>query len=319
MSSAELSVDVDLVVAHMISLFHSVDTKPKGFPIAETKSVAKGKTLLIQDEYQPFLQQSRVFDTFQGFFESQKTGLSAKVLAQWFTRYQLRWTCSSLCCLFDRFVVPELFKANITHVKSRDGRIIHLQSLCVSTIFFQQPSPSKQHTLHFNCTGTDETIEQGVQDGILTHNVLICDKTKVVIDFSVGQFTGDMAQPRVYANVDEMEKSGAFPGPVLSVRPSPRASIDGQIGRERSLALAYPFLPDKQPERFAKRVVSSIRRGWEGICRECFGASTSLKICTRCRRVKYCGKHCQKRAWRREHKYNCKKLNVKKDTVGDDK
>ena len=38
---------------------------------------------------------------------------------------------------------------------------------------------------------------------------------------------------------------------------------------------------------------------------------TSVKACTGCRLAVYCSKTCQSRAWKREHKYECKAIGVK--------
>ena len=38
---------------------------------------------------------------------------------------------------------------------------------------------------------------------------------------------------------------------------------------------------------------------------------TSVKACTGCRRAVYCSKTCQSKAWKREHKYECKAVGVK--------
>ncbi|KAI0879176.1 hypothetical protein GGS24DRAFT_231473 [Hypoxylon argillaceum] len=39
--------------------------------------------------------------------------------------------------------------------------------------------------------------------------------------------------------------------------------------------------------------------------------STDIKTCTACARVGYCSKKCQSKAWKREHKYECKIIGVK--------
>ncbi|KAI1108914.1 SET domain-containing protein [Nemania sp. NC0429] len=39
--------------------------------------------------------------------------------------------------------------------------------------------------------------------------------------------------------------------------------------------------------------------------------STDIKSCTGCRRVGYCSKPCQSKAWKREHKYECKIIGAK--------
>jgi len=143
----------------------------------------------------------------------------------------------------------------------------------------------------------------------MTHNILVCKASGAVIDFSAGQFSGKLEQPRFHSSFKVMVASGAFPTEVLRLEKSPQDQIDVQLQRDVDnirVHLAALRLPFTNPAEFAALVVkNATQTGWNGICRECFGSSAKLFRCTRCAAVSYCGPICQKLAWRREHKHEC--------------
>lgn len=80
------------------------------------------------------------------------------------------------------------------------------------------------------------------------------------------------------------------------------------------LALNRPFVAELDQERLRDTCAWCLQRGASAEDR---AKATSLglpiagietKACTGCKRVRYCSKTCQTRAWKREHKYECKVL-----------
>jgi hypothetical protein len=314
-------ISLDLIVAHVVSLYRLMDSKPKGIPTLSSFSSGSGKVLTIDVVCNPFAPDARRFVYFQGFHDASnvKAELSIQAHFEWFTRLTQRWTCSSLCCIFVRYVIPAMLKQKISEMLLPDGTVVELKDLHVHAIFFRAPPQERRHTFQFKTSYTSriedtiETVEQPANPDapaskqFCTHNVLVCHKSGAVIDFCGGQFTGDTDQPHWFPSFDAMVASGTLPGDVLIFEASPQSEIDEQIERDESSARAYLKMTgcnDKRPAKFAKRAVENATRGWDGVCRQCFGTCENLFACSRCKEVKYCGKLCQKRAWRK-HKHVC--------------
>lgn len=145
-----------------------------------------------------------------------------------------------------------------------------------------------------------EVVEE--VEGIGCHNMLRCSSTGVIVDFSLGQFTGSMS-PRVYGSMEEF--LSFIPGMVLEHRKTPSEDIQSQLARDRRPLVAM-ISPDALPEKFAQRVVKAYQNQ-NVYCSNCFGIASSgstLFRCSRCRRNMYCSKVCQKLHWS-EHKSEC--------------
>ena len=153
-------------------------------------------------------------------------------------------------------------------------------------------------------TGSSSTASLG--DPLrVSHNALQCTESGVVVDFSLGQFTGVM-NPVVYPNKQAFISK--LPSDVLAFYSSPQSEIDGQNARDESTAAKSP---DLSPKKFAKRVVHSCKAvlaaaGRTGFCDHCFGEVPKLLSCSQRRRVSYCGVPCQRLHWK-QHKAQCKK------------
>jgi len=315
------TIATDIVAAHMVSLFHLMDSKSKGIPMRSSFSEDEGKVLTIDVAFNPLAPEAKHVGNFQGFYNASdaKESLSVEGHFEWFTRLTQRYTCSSLCCIFVRYLVPELLRRKIPELRTPDGMVVKLKDLQVHSIFCRAPPQARRHTFHFKTSYTSriedrsETVEQPpnasdpVSQQFCTHNVLICKTSGSVIDFCGGQFTGNVDQPLWFPTFEAMVASGTLPGDVLHLKTSLLSEIDEQISRDESSARGYLKMTgcnDKRPEKFAKLVVSNVMQGWDGICRQCFGACSNLSTCSRCKSVKYCGRLCQKKAWRK-HKHEC--------------
>ncbi|GMI50093.1 hypothetical protein ScalyP_jg6515 [Parmales sp. scaly parma] len=300
----------------MVSLWHVQDTKSKGVVTGESVEEAK-EVLFMNCLCSPWAMKDQ---TFQGFVNAHKAHcvsslLSTSRLAEWYTRYTLRWNCSSLCCIFVVHVVPELKRRGITSLTVPGGcEVIVLADLEVFAVWFEPPP--KKHTIDFTLSylGSGHGHDVCEIDSCPTHNILVCRATGAIVDFSAGQFTGVMEQPHYYPSVEAMVSAGAFPGRVLNVAKSPRNQISEQLSRDAELAdnpIYRRVIPDKKLSRFTRIVTKNMLRGWHvgnnGICRVCFGASSALLTCGQCKQVAYCGTACQKRHWAKEHKHSCKK------------
>jgi hypothetical protein len=315
------AIPIDLICAHVVSLFRLMDSKPKGIPMYSSFSEGSGEVLTIEVACNPLAPDAQHLGYFQGFHDASnaKPGLSVAAHFEWFTRLTQRWTCSSLCCIFARYVVPEMLRRKISEVHAPDGTVIKLKDLRVHGIFFRAPPQERCHTFQFKTSYTSriedmiETVETPANADaptsrqFCTHNVLVCQTSGAVIDFCGGQFTGNVDQPHWFPSFEAMVASGTLSGDVLHFEASPQSEIDGQIKRDESAALVHLKMTgcdDKRPDKFAERAVENATRGWDGVCRQCFGTCENLFACSRCKEVKYCGKLCQKRAWRK-HKHLC--------------
>ncbi|KAJ1415475.1 hypothetical protein B484DRAFT_434729 [Ochromonadaceae sp. CCMP2298] len=286
-------MSLEALVAHMQSVFQHVDTKVKGTVASETVS-DEGSSLRIDviEGYPPTCPK-----TFQAFVEAQKTSMSTSRLAQWYTRYKLYWSCSSLCCNFVRYLVPELERIGVSQLCSSAGTLL-LRDLAVYNIVYAALRAPATHTItsvypkHPTCGVSlpdREDIIECSRNGISVHNILVCTASGVVVDLSGGQFTGSMEQPCAYPDLAAYFASGTLPGKKLEVRRW-GGEVNDQVRRDVDMGSA-----------FATRVAASYTNGWAGLCRECHGVPERLLKCGRCGEVTYCGKLCQERHWRREH------------------
>jgi hypothetical protein len=108
-------------------------------------------------------------------------------------------------------------------------QMINTSSLEIYTALF---TPDKRHALElltpFGSFRT-ELIEAGLR--FCSHNALKCRETGVVIDLSIGQFTGTLI-PHVFK--DENAWTAAIPGQVITVFKTSESDIQGQIERDNA-------------------------------------------------------------------------------------
>ena len=221
----------------------------------------------------------------------------------WYCRSRIRYSCSNLTTVFLYYVVPQL-KSDYGIVElwsSTLKRNIPLDNLEIQTVLF---FCNKQHA--FNLERPIMPAHIDVVEALsghpphCNHNALKCRDTGVIIDLSLGQFTGCML-PMVFANEDEFE--AAVPGEVVQIFPCPQKDIDEQIKRDNS-AFRARISSDCLPAKFTKRVF----RSWSEnklFCGHCLGiasARCTMKRCSRCHEVTYCSKSCQSMHWKKGHK-----------------
>ena len=141
----------------------------------------------------------------------------------------------------------------------------------------------------------------------ISHNVLQCIESGVIVDFSLGQFTGVMS-PVIFANKAALVRK--LPSKMLTMYPNPLHEVEGQIARDEMIASrSHVEVPDYAPAKFALRVVSACRgarltAGKPSFCSNCFGEAPVLRQCSVCHRVSYCGIPCQRLHWK-THKPHC--------------
>lgn len=157
-----------------------------------------------------------------------------------------------------------------------------------------------------------QTVERAFHDASsslpqISHNLLRCKKTGAFVDFSLGQFSGEM-NPDVYS--DEAAFAKMLPSSVLRIYESPEAEVESQNERDKGLASKSPGL---LPLKFAQRVVRACAEanfkasGLTTFCKNCFSSVAGLLKCSRCQNAAYCSKACQKLNWKR-HKPHCTRI-----------
>jgi hypothetical protein len=242
---------------------------------------------------------------FQDFFFSASLhGMDTNKALPWYARARMRYS-STLTAGFVKFLVSELEEAGILELKSSTtGDLVRLSDLEVYTILF---APDKQHAIEMvhPVLGTKlDVVEPTIlDDNICSHNLLRCRRTEIVVDPTLGQFTGCL-QPYVFRNMDEFVPQ--IPGTATKAFPTPQEEIELQIGLDSNQAKRSKR-PESTPIRVAKSIVRCFQAR-EDFCWNCHGiASTStstLMRCTRCKQALYCGKHCQILHWQ-THKTDC--------------
>ncbi len=272
-------MDVELAVAHTIGILRQYDRKRSGKLEKGTGNNAK------MIEYS-----GRKKCTFQEFVdESNETNN----LDEWFARYILRYSCSSACCLFERFIIPELITKGIDELDTKFGTI-QLKNLETHDLFIKTINP--MHKIFF--TKAVEAIEEDCGRGFYGHNVLVCKESGCVIDFSIGQFTGKINEQYIYPDIESI--CNMFSTPVSHGKCS-SSLIEVQNNRDQMLSDWHKTPP---PLKLSRIAVQRMLNGWSSICRGCYGTSLKLKKCSKCKTVMFCGVKCQKRKWA-EHRPTC--------------
>jgi hypothetical protein len=271
-------MDLELVVAHTIGVLRQYDVKKSG------------KLNRVFGNNAEMVKYPRIC-TLQDFIDVSN---EVNNVVEWFARYILRYSCSSACCLFERFIVPELISKGVTELNTKFG-IIQLKNLETHDIFIQKAT-SVHKIIFYNVV---EIVEEDCGRGFYGHNVLVCKESGCVVDFSIGQFTGKLDEQHVYQNIENLCK--LFSTPVLLHRKSTSTLIDEQIRRDQTTSALHKT---PAPLKISRIVVKRMFKGWLCICRGCYGTSLKLKRCSKCKTVYFCGVHCQKRKWR-EHRSKC--------------
>eukprot|EP00978_Attheya_sp_CCMP212_P042461 scaffold258989_cov51-Attheya_sp.AAC.1 len=220
----------------------------------------------------------------------------------WFARSRLRYGCSTLAASVSRFLIPKLKEKGVTSVYSKTvDKQIDLSNLQVYEVIF---TPKYQHSLDLDWgfTKKQELVESLMGDSFCHHTVLKCALTGVIIDLTLGQFTGTMT-PYVFPSLDKF--ISVLPGDFVHTHPCSEDSIQKQIVRDEAF---LKMSPDATPRLFALRVMQSLREK-KPFCCKCRCPSSSKKVklmkCSRCKEAKYCSKECQVLHWREAHKNAC--------------
>ena len=246
--------------------------------------------------------------TFEDF-KQQSVDMQENDMRSWFTRMKLRYSCSSIAVAFVRFIVPDLLRHGVSAVLI-NGDAVKINSFRIWAVYF---TPNKRHAVRFSTPKSTEPVTEVIEaalpmsDDTCYHNVLVAESGNI-IDFSGGQFTGNMI-PCVYDDVACYAE--ALPGKILHFEQCSDSDIEDQFQRDCGLGKIYPPL---QPNVWAKQVVSNLHlRGFNStllgtsFCCACLGTppkSKKLKHCARCKNAFYCGKACQLMDWRR-HRMEC--------------
>lgn len=287
----------EVLLAHIIAEYQQVSTVPSGLVLQSPSTTSNGistlkvKPLCFYEHGCP-----------RNFGDFCVDGIPEAILFSWHVRCRIRYSCSTLVTALARFIAPKLKKMGLEKMYSTSiDRMIDTSTLEIYTVLF---TPNKQHALElltpFGGFRT-EVVEFGAPR--CSHNALKCRETGVVVDLSLGQFTGKMI-PRVFKN--ENEWTAAIPGQVMAVCKTDESAIQDQIERD-NVPLRARISPDATHERFSKRVLKSFEARKQ-YCRHCLGVASVgavLKRCSQCQQAYFCSRSCQVLHWK-IHKKACR-------------
>ena len=257
---------VDEFAANILAVWQRNDVKPKGPATSFNAAVMEVS-----------MDMTRGPLTFQDFVErSSVKDVSPGDLFRWYSRMQLRWSCSSLNCILYKHIIPLLGSETGFYSSIGGKNIVDLKGAKVCTVRF---IPHSTHTINFNhwaVPSRSETIE--VVNPVPHQFIQL--QNGGVLDLTLGQFTGNMLQPKFYVSL------GAYfddlPGKVCStVMVESEQAVDNQLRVDKETTALWDC---KSIEGFVKQAVEGLSSGWNGICKNCFNV-------TRCR--EYCGNHCK--------------------------
>jgi hypothetical protein len=301
--AASSDPSLEYLLSHVLSQYQQTTGVPAGY-IARGLNIHDGiPSVRLNPKTH---NQSGCPRNFQGFLGSARLHgmMDAKEALPWYARARMRYSCSTLTAGFVKFLVSELDKAGISELKSSTtGDHIRLSDLEIYTLLF---CPDKQHAIEmaYPLIGNRlDIVEMKAFSGLCSHNMLRCRRTEIIVDPTLGQFTGCL-QAFVFRNIDEYVPQ--IPGEVIRTYLAPQEAIEEQLVRDFHLA-KMSKRPESTPIRVAKSIVRCFQAE-EDFCWNCHGiASTStspLMRCTRCKQALYCGKHCQILHWQ-THKTDC--------------
>lgn len=250
----------------------------------------------------------------------------AKSALSWYVRSRLFTSCASNVYRFWGSIIPRLAQQhNITSLPaSTSGALQHdvqLEDLEPWEIQFEPRQKHALHLTHWSGDSRMQTIESCIDGDFASHTVLKCKTTGILLDLTLGQYTG-RPRPVICANEQDYLAHHLPAAKVLKVFPhSPERSRDSlkllaRIDREVAESEKGDDAPDNEHGRFADRVL----RKWTAVadvdddyCYQCLGrasrsASSSarrLKRCGKCKKAVYCSKYCQVLHWKEGHKEEC--------------
>lgn len=286
---------------HILSIWQKYDNKPAGPPTQFTDYA-------MNVNYDMFRKKSM---TFQEFFDGRhETGVTVDKtylvnLFSWYSRMKLRWSCSSIAAIFKEMIIPRLKQSKLTIGTEPNTQVIDVAGARICHLLFK---PNGNYTFRFEALGEvlrEENIEFYMDVlkamGLAGHNFLLLTDDSI-IDFTLGQFTGDLHQPRHYKSFQEFSTfiPGKIEEPFTFVS---EESIREQIQNDRDCFKMGGR--NKSAEDFVSDIFSSLSAGWAGICGNCYNATSTLRKCMKCGKQWYCGKQCQTIHWRKKHKNVC--------------
>lgn len=302
-------VELDLLICCVVSLWTRISTTPQGFALEVTERAGHEGTARALRVRSPKTDSQGGGPRCFGDFAA-GCSLPLKEAYAWFARMRLRYSCSSLACIFVRHVVPALARSGVTHARLASGDLVALGVLRVHNVYLGVP-----RSLHFLLLDyVSRTREEPIEcicgpPRHVSHTIIVCSKTSLVIDLAIGQYTGSLQptmQPTHDSSLDAL--AHRYPAGVLGSIEARENEIQGQLERDVFSSRLKGALPARRPEVFAEQVVTDLARGWAGFCRHCLCAPpTGLRRCTRCERASYCGPACQKLHWK-AHKGDCAPL-----------
>ena len=240
----------------------------------------------------------------------------------------LRFSCGTLCNRFVQ-IVADLNDAgvDVTQIQrsATDESTLDLTKFKPYMYAFVPNLPRHALQIDFPITCTSNIVdiekiqkpefehewdeEEPPPDELCSHTLLVDYDTTMVLDPSLGQFTGRITP---YMFDEEQDYYDAEPGQYFQIYPAEEEEEDSpdEIQRARES-------PDYELKRFSQLVVGCLLDQEYRYCQHCLGASTSkpndsrttkvtLKRCSLCREVCYCSRVCQKMHWK-THKKNCHK------------
>jgi hypothetical protein len=238
------SVTLERLLGVIVAEYAQVSIVPSGRVVRGPATNADGLQSVRLDPLCRY--QAGCPQNFGDFLSSAKgRDLSAKAAFPWFARSVLRYSCSTLVFSFVRCLVPEMKKRGITELShsAGGGGTVRLAELEAFTVFVV---PRQQHVieLEYSRVGPiSQLVEMVGTDDYCSHNFLKCKISGIIVDLSLGQFTGTMT-PLVFGSTEEYLP--ANPADVLHVNACPQNAVGEQLKLE-SASWKREASPDSVP------------------------------------------------------------------------
>jgi len=294
------NLQLEYLLSTIISEYMQTTTVPAGIVKSEPKLTSEGYEIMCLKPLCHF--QKGCPQNFQDFFASatSKHYVTERDIAfSWWSRSRLRYSCSTIAATLVRFLIPYMKANGTTELYSQSmGTNIQMGDLEIFTLSF---IPEQTHG--FKMVDSYEKIElvEATIEFRCYHNVLKCKKSGIIIDCTLGQFTGKM-KPYLFKKVEDFFSE--IPGKVTTFVKTNENAIDEQVSRD-NLPYRLKGSIDAMPANFTKRVFRACHEK-KKFCWNCKGTASAglgLKRCSKCKKTFYCSKHCQKLHWKTHQQY----------------
>jgi len=209
------------------------------------------------------------------------TERNVQYLHRWYWRMSLFFSSTDISYLLYRFILPKLQGLAVSEIPllNEETEIVSVRNARILTVSFY---PSDKYMIIF--PDTDKGWIKKTTPEICCYDVIVLED-RSILDLTIGQYNGTVGN-FWYRSMEDWAKE--IPGSLIGF--TNLSEWDVQFTNKEYREIRSKILKDKNDIT--------------NICASCFIYKYDMPTCTRCQRVYYCCKDCQKAHWI-THKRSC--------------